>query len=145
MFKLPEINTEETKKKVEEKLEDYRLALMMEPIENHPKVTQTFSFLPPSTNREYKSSTEEMAIKKVDMEIARQKLLKEVQQATNRLPFRERALIVLRYMQQEEKFDYEVYDELGLSQRSYYRLKARAFYNLAFILRIEVYKEEVSA
>lgn len=140
MFKLPEINTEKTKLIVESNLEEYRLAMLMEPIENHPKVTQTFSVLPPSTNKEFVSSTEQMAITKVDKEAARRKLINEMQRAVNRLPFRERALIVLRYMQQEEKYDYEVYNEIGLSERSYYRVKARAFYNLAFILRIEVYK-----
>ncbi|UOE96060.1 ArpU family phage packaging/lysis transcriptional regulator [Alkalihalobacillus sp. LMS39] len=145
MFKLPEINTKETKEKVEEILEEYRIALLSEPVENYPKITQTFSLLPPSTNNKYNSSTEEVAVKRVDLEIARKKLIKEVQQATNRLPFRERSIIVLRYMQQDQMFDYEVYNELGLSERSYYRLKARAFYNLAFVLKIEVYKEATTA
>lgn len=44
------------------------------------------------------------------------------------------------YMQNEEMYDYEVYAEMGLSQRSYYRTKAKAFYRLAFALRMEVYK-----
>lgn len=44
-------------------------------------------------------------------------------------------------MQLEEMYDYEVYAEMGMSQRSYYRIKAKAFYRLAFALREEVYKK----
>jgi len=39
-------------------------------------------------------------------------------------------------------YDYELYNEMGMSESKYYRLKARTFYKLAFILRIEVYKGE---
>jgi ArpU family phage transcriptional regulator len=39
-------------------------------------------------------------------------------------------------------FDYEIYNEIGMSERRYYRLKARIFYKLAFILKIEEYKSE---
>lgn len=44
------------------------------------------------------------------------------------------------YMQPEEMYDYEVYGEMDLSARSYYRAKAKALYRLAFALREEVYK-----
>ncbi len=41
------------------------------------------------------------------------------------------------YMQNEEMYDYEVYGEMRISQRSYYRTKAKAFYRLAFALRVK--------
>ncbi|MFA9457414.1 ArpU family phage packaging/lysis transcriptional regulator, partial [Halalkalibacter sp. AB-rgal2] len=44
----------------------------------------------------------------------------------------------------EDEFDYQIYNDLGLSERQYYRIKSRAFYKLAFILKIEVVVEEVS-
>jgi hypothetical protein len=37
---------------------------------------------------------------------------------------------------------YELYNEMGMSGRQYYHMKAIAFYKLALILRIEVYKKE---
>lgn len=71
----------------------------------------------------------------------RDKYLKRIQRAVNRLSQRERQIIVMLYMQPEEMYDYEVYAEMDLSQRSYYRVKAKALYRLAFALREEVYKD----
>jgi ArpU family phage transcriptional regulator len=61
----------------------------------------------------------------------------------NRLRFKEREIIVKRYLEDEEMYDYELYNKLGMSESKYYRLKARAFYNLAFALKIEVYEQGV--
>lgn len=52
-------------------------------------------------------------------------ILKRIQRAVNRLSQRERQIIVMLYMQPEEMYDYEVYAEMDLSQRSYYRVKAK--------------------
>lgn len=35
-----------------------------------------------------------------------------------------------------------VYNEIGMAERIYQRWKSRAFYNLAFALRLEVYEIE---
>lgn len=59
----------------------------------------------------------------------------------NRLTFQERELIIRRYFSKEDIFDYQTYTELGYSESKYYRIKSDAFYKLAFILRIAVYKE----
>ncbi|NMH72798.1 hypothetical protein HF078_06920 [Bacillus sp. RO2] len=48
--------------------------------------------------------------------------------------------MIRRYLEEDEVFDYEIYNELGMSERRYYRFKGRIFYKLAFILRIELYK-----
>lgn len=143
MFELPEIETNATKKAVEEALERYRMLLLQTPEESIPKLTATYSFIPPSTNKEYISTTEAMAVQKADFEAMREKYLTKIQKAVNRLKPRERALIVNKYMLQEDKYDYEVYNSIGLSERTYYRYKARAFYSLALSLGIEVYKEDV--
>jgi len=42
----------------------------------------------------------------------------------------------------DEPYDYEVYNEMGISESKFYRIREKAFYKLAFALRIEVYKEE---
>ena len=61
--------------------------------------------------------------------------------AVNRLGYWERAIIIQRYMLQDDVFDYQVYNDLNFSERKYYRLKEKAFLKLALSLRIEVYKE----
>lgn len=145
-FILPKIDREATKAEVERNLETYRIFLLQEPEDKLPKITQTFSIIPPTNTNGFHSSTEEAAIQNVDNKIERQRFLIRVQKAVNRLNRREREIIIKRYMDPEEHFDYQVYNDLGLSERSYYRVKARAFYNLAFSLGVEVYEqtEEVS-
>lgn len=138
---IPQIDEEATKLKAEKLLDQYRLYILQVPDDFLPKVTPTYSIVPPSITNEFHSSTEEAALKRLDWEIQRDKFLKRIQRAVNRLSQRERQIIVMLYMKQEEMYDYEVYAEMGLSQRSYYRVKVKALYRLAFALREEVYKK----
>ncbi|CDO03117.1 phage transcriptional regulator, ArpU family [Oceanobacillus picturae] len=141
-FNLPKIDREETRNVVEKALEDYRMYLLMDPEDNEPIVTAAFKLVPSGPSNQFHSSTEDAAIRKIDQENKRKAYVSKIQKAVNRLAFQERSIIINRYLKDEEVFDYEVYNELGYSERKYYRLKARAFYKLAFILRIEVYVEE---
>ncbi|MCY7832307.1 ArpU family transcriptional regulator [Bacillus spizizenii] len=141
ILNIPQIDEEATKLKAEKLLEQYQLYLLQVPDDFLPKVTPTYSIVPPSLTNEFHSSTEDAALKRLDWEIQRDKFLKRIQRAVNRLSQRERQVIVMLYMQPEEMYDYEVYAEMDLSQRSYYRVKAKALYRLAFALREEVYKE----
>ncbi|MGM0950038.1 MAG: ArpU family phage packaging/lysis transcriptional regulator [Bacillota bacterium] len=138
---IPQIDEEATKLKAEKLLDQYRLYLLQVSDDFLPKVTPTYSIVPPSITNEFHSSTEEAALKRLDWDIQRDKFLKWIQRAVNRLSQKERQIIVMLYMQQDDKYDYEVYGDMGLSQRSYYRVKAKALYRLAFALRVEVYKE----
>ncbi|MCY8951464.1 ArpU family transcriptional regulator [Bacillus atrophaeus] len=138
---LPQIDEEATKSKVEQLLNQYRLYLLQVPDDFLPKVTPTYSIVQPSITNEFHSSTEEAALKRLDWEVQRNKFLERIQRAVNRLTQRERQIIVMLYMKEEEMYDYEIYSEMGLSQRSYYRVKVKALYRLAFALREEVYKK----
>ena len=140
-FKLPEIDRDATRTAVESELEKYQMYLLMDPEEHEPKITSSFKLVSSAPSNQFHSSTEETAIKKLDMENKRKDYLLKIQRAVNRLAYQERSLIVKRYLSDDDVYDYEVYNELGFSERKYYRLKARAFYKLAFILRIEVYLE----
>jgi ArpU family phage transcriptional regulator len=141
-FQLPEIDREETKKRVEAALEKYRFYLLTIPEERLPKVTATYSLVPPAHTNAFHSSTETAVIDKVDFERERDEYMEWIRRGVNRLSARERELIVKRYLSDEEIYDYELYNEMGMSESKYYRIKSRAFYKLAFALRIEVYKEE---
>lgn len=143
-FMLPEIDREKTKEAVEAALEKYRFYLLTVPDEKLPMVTATYSLVPPANTNAFHSSTEDAAIDKVDFERERDQYLERIIRGVNRLSKLEREIIYKRYLEDEETFDYEIYNEIGLSERRYYRLKARIFYKLAFLLRIEVYKNEHS-
>lgn len=144
IFNLPQINREATREKVEEVLDKYKIFLLMEPEELQPKITSTFTITPSSMNNQFHSSTEDVAVRRIDMDKQRSDFIKKVQRAVNRLSYEERALVINRYLKKDDIYDYEVYNDLGYSQRKFYRIKARAFYKLAFIMRIEVYQAEVS-
>lgn len=144
-FDLPEIDREATKKVVESTLEKYRLYSLQLSLDKLPSVTAKYTLVPPSPSLP-SSSTETAALANVDYERERSKFIEVMLRAVNRLSNEERKLIILRYLEETEEFDYQVYAKLNISERQYYRLKARAFYKLAFALKIEVYKEkEVSA
>lgn len=139
---LPEIDREKTKEAVEAALEKYRFFLLMIPEEKLPKITASYSLIPPAFTNEFHSSTESAVIDKVDLERQRIEYIERIRKAVNRLAFKEREIIIKRYLGDDEVFDYEIYNEIGYSERRYYRLKARIFYKLAFLLKIEVYKSE---
>jgi ArpU family phage transcriptional regulator len=139
-FMLPEIDREKTKAAVESALEKYRFFLLSVPEDKLPKVTATYSLVPPSFSNEFHSSTEQAAINRIELDLAKNKHIEWVLRGVNRLSKMEREIIYKRYLKDEEVFDYEIYYELGMSERRYYRSKARIFYKLAFILKIEVYK-----
>ncbi|MEC0282415.1 ArpU family phage packaging/lysis transcriptional regulator [Terribacillus saccharophilus] len=144
-FVLPEIDRVSTKNRVENLLEQYRILLLQVDIEFLPKVTARYSLVPPSNTNAFHSSTEDAAIKIVDYQRNRTEFILRMQKSVNRLPYQERSIIIRRYMLHEEYYDYEVYNELGMSERKYYRIKARAFLRLAFALREEVYVQDGQA
>ncbi|MFD2133322.1 ArpU family phage packaging/lysis transcriptional regulator [Pseudogracilibacillus auburnensis] len=140
---LPEIDQDATKKNVEEALEKYQVMLLMDPEEHEPKVTASFRLAPAAPTNEFHSTTEDVALKKIDITEKRRNYINRIRKAVNRLNYQERTIIIKRYLNRDDVYDYEVYNELGFSERKYYRIKSRAFYKLAFALKIEVYKEGV--
>ncbi|MFC4403303.1 ArpU family phage packaging/lysis transcriptional regulator [Gracilibacillus xinjiangensis] len=140
-FMLNEIDRAATKAMVEEKLNQYQLYLLAAPIDIEPKITSTFTITPPTYNNQFHSTTEEMAIKKIDQERKREKFISWVQRCINKLPLQERSVIIKSYLS-DNIYEYEVYNELGFSERKYYRVKSRAIYTLAFIMGVEVYKKD---
>jgi ArpU family phage transcriptional regulator len=140
LFMLPEIDREKTKAAVESALEKYRFFLLTVPEDKLPKVTASYSLVPPSFSNEFHSSTEQAAIDRIELDLARNRHIEWVLRGVNRLSKLEREIIYKRYLEEDDVFDYEIYNEIGMSERRYYRLKARTFYKLAFILKKEVYK-----
>ncbi|WP_222115246.1 ArpU family phage packaging/lysis transcriptional regulator [Bacillus sp. SLBN-3] len=142
-FKLPEIDRKKTQQKVEDALEMYRMYLLAVPEERVPKVTASYSLVPPSSSNQFSSSVEDAVIEKVDFEKERDAYIERIRRAVNRLTARERQMVIRKYFGEDELFDYEIYNELGMGETFYnQKFKPRVYYKLAFILRIEVYKTE---
>lgn len=141
-FSLPEIDREPTRDRVEGALETCRLYMQ---IGYHPeieaKTTPAYNMFPASQTNAFHSSTESTAQKNVDEEKRRKEHVERVIAAVNRLGHLEKKIITERYLVDDDIVDYSVWPELNLSERKYYRIKARAFYKLALMLKLEVYVE----
>lgn len=139
-FALQEIDREATKQAVEQTLEQYRMYSLQVSLDNLPSVTANYSLMPSGKGLVH-SAVEGAALENVAYEAKREKFLEWIVNAVNRLNPRERSIIIMRYLGNGEMYDYEVYTELNMSERQYYRIKSRIFYKLAFALKIEVYEE----
>ncbi|OLP66055.1 hypothetical protein BACPU_11420 [Bacillus pumilus] len=138
---IPQIDEEKTRAKMKRMLDRYKILMLQTPEDFMPKITTTYTITPPSFSNQFHSSTEDAALNKMDWEIERDQYMKRIQRGINRLTQKERRILVMLYMQTEDMYDYEIYAEMGLSQRYYYRVKNKAYYRLAFALREEVYKQ----
>lgn len=139
---LEEIDRKATKDRVESELERYQQYLLTEELDKLPKVTANYSLTAPTNTNRFHSSTEDTAIDNVDYQIKRRKFMYRVVRAVNRLSYKERAIIILRYMNNEQMFDYEVYNQLHMAERTYHRYKSKALYNLALALNVVEFKEK---
>ncbi|PEW64339.1 ArpU family transcriptional regulator [Bacillus cereus] len=141
-FKMPVLDEEETKNEVEKVFEEYRMYLSQMPSDILPKVTASYSIVPPSVTNEFNSSTENIAIERLQYEMARDKFMNWVHRAVNRLPKRERQIIHMYYMEEEKGYDPDIMDEVRLGRTTYYKAKGKALLRLAFSLRKEVFKQK---
>ncbi|PEI74723.1 ArpU family phage packaging/lysis transcriptional regulator [Bacillus toyonensis] len=141
-FKMPVLDEEETKNEVEKIFEEYRMYLSQMPSDILPKVTASYSIVPPSVTNEFNSSTENIAIERVQYEMVRDKFMNWVHRAVNRLPKRERQIIHMYYMEEEKGYDPDIMDEVRLGRTTYYKVKGKALLRLAFSLRKEVFKQK---
>ena len=138
-FFLSEIDRKKTRQAVEKELIKFERVLLSAPLRKQPKVTTSFQLVPANGGNQFHSRTEDAAIDNIDQEKARNDYMEMMTETINRLPEDERSIIVLEYMESSTKYNYERSNELGISRSQYYKLKSRAFYKLALMLRIEVY------
>lgn len=136
-----EIDRKATRSAIEQRLESVRVYKQIGFVRREMKITS-------STEPRYHGGTnvvskqvENIAIWNIDTDERMKEEQMQVEQAVSRLTEVERQVIEMRYLEDEEMFDYNVYSELNLSERKYYRVKSNAIYKLAFALRLEKYMD----
>ncbi|EOP68306.1 ArpU family phage transcriptional regulator [Bacillus cereus VDM006] len=142
---LPKIDRKATQARVEEILENIRIHRQFGMIRNEMKVTVSCEVRYHGQTNVVGNPAEDVALANVVMserEVKLQRLSFQIDKALNRFSKNQRDIIVKRYLEDEEVFDYMVYNEIGMSERTYRRNKVNAFYKLAFALRLEVYETE---
>jgi len=139
---LPKIDRKETQRRVEEALETARIYKQIGFVRR--EISNTPNYEPRYHGQTNKTSApaEECAIWNADQEERLQSLTDRVDRALNRLSSTQREIIRRRYLESEDALDYLICGELGLSKRTYEREKARAFYLLALMLKLEVIESE---
>ncbi|CAM4399940.1 ArpU family transcriptional regulator [Bacillus manliponensis] len=140
-FNMPVVDSKETKKAVEEVLENYRECLSTLPNDIMPKVTTSFSEVPPTFTNEFNSSTENVALERIELEQERDEYMNWVINGVNNLKPDERFIIFKGYMEEEPETDLNIWLELGVGKTKFYKLKGSALLRLAFNLKVEVYKK----
>lgn len=124
------------RKQVESAFENYRYFLLTLPDELWPRITPSYSIESRAINNQMYSTTENLAIKRIELEQEREHFLKTINNAVNRCTELERSILVKRYLDYEDPYDYMVYSELGLTETTYYRHKKKALVKVALMLGI---------
>lgn len=77
------------------------------------------------------------------MNLIRLMFIAKVERCVNHLPLPQQKLIKLKYMQDEEVYDYQVYQiELGIAEGTFSKFRWKAFEKLAGMLKVGVLKQK---
>lgn len=138
---IHKIDEEATTKAVEQYLKDAREYQITEFIPIEPTTTAGYSDMPRGSGTS--DQTGDIAIYNTDEQERRKRHIERVERAVNRLPQRQQKIIRTKYLDAdaEERWDYEVADEIGYSERHYRRIKSYAIYRLANSLGLLKLKE----
>lgn len=136
-----EIDEKATTAAVEEYLKDAREYSITEFVPIEPTTTAGYSDMPRGSGTS--DQTGDIAIYNTDEQERRKRHIERVERAVSRLPQRQQKLIRTKYLEPdgEDKWDYEIADEIGYSYRHYKRIKSFAIYRLATSLKLIKLKE----
>ncbi|MDN4069950.1 ArpU family phage packaging/lysis transcriptional regulator [Paenibacillus vini] len=142
---LFEINREETRKRTEEELEKARVYSKVGIVRREIKNTPSYEPREHQGTNAISKPCEDVAIHNAQREMELKQAFERVEKGLRALKRMERQIIEMRYLDDEDANDYNVYSELHLSERSYYRRKSGALYKMAFAMGLEVYIADETA
>lgn len=134
-----EIDKKATRAAVEQRLESVRVYKQIGFVRREMSITASAAPRYHGATNTISKQAENIAVWNVDTDERLKEEQRQVEQAVARLAEMERQVIEKRYLEDEEMFDYNVYSELNLSERKYYRVKSSALHKLAFALCLEQY------
>lgn len=145
MFVLPELDRKETQAEVEKNLGQYRLFKYLTFDERETSVTASSTPRYHGATNTTSDQTGSIAIYNVDEQEKRKHFCDRIERAVKRLPPMERFLIEARYMCEDSEYitDANVYCfkfQPPISEKTYSKVRWRAFYKLALNLNIAVTK-----
>ncbi|PEE79389.1 ArpU family transcriptional regulator [Bacillus toyonensis] len=147
---LSKIDRTATQGKLENLLEEVRIYKQFGMVRAEMKVTPSYEVRYHGPTNTVGSPLEDVALENIKRS-EREQYLKNMSFRIDQFLSRlgngragsiQREIINKRYLEEEDVCDYMIYNEIGMAERTYRRWKSRAFYNLAFALRLEVYEIE---
>lgn len=117
-----QLNKHKTKQNAHKVLSSYRHLAIMADAEYAPKMTQELTFDIKGTGGKVASAVENAVIQKVSS----QQELEKIAQAINKLKTESRLLLYDRYLCRDEITDVQIYRNMHVSERTFYRKLAVA-------------------
>jgi len=144
-FELPELDRKATQAAVEAELEKYRLYKYLIFEEREASITASPEVRYHGPTNQTGDQTGSIAIYNADQQRYRKAYCDRVEWAVKRLPKMERFLIEERYMSEDAEYisDYQVYCfkfQPAISEKTYSKIRWKAFYKLALNLNLAVTK-----
>ncbi|WP_102707001.1 ArpU family phage packaging/lysis transcriptional regulator [Terribacillus saccharophilus] len=142
-FELPELDRNATKEQVEKALSKYRLYKSILPDEREASTTASYDAIGGGRSNSITDQTSSIAIDNADEAAYRKRFCERLERAVNRLPKLEKFLIEERYMREDAEYitDYKVYSfvfQPPISEKTYAKIRWKAFYKLALNMNIAV-------
>lgn len=139
---LLRLDQDATRQRVEEALETARIYKHFGLFRREVGMTPNYEPRFHGATNQISKPTENVASWNVDTEERMRETYEAIERAVKRLPPKQREIINKKYLDEpEEVYDFNVCQEVHLSERTYRRVKTKALFNLAFALRLEVWEE----
>jgi ArpU family phage transcriptional regulator len=137
---LPPIDEERTAERIEEYLEEIRIYRQIGFVRREIKTTQGYTLREHGSTNVTSDQTADAAIWNVDKESRIKRNSENLDRALRCLRKRQREVIDKRYLDIEaaDDYDYQLSIDMGISDRTFRRIKYKALYTLAFMLDLEV-------
>ncbi|WP_339216245.1 ArpU family phage packaging/lysis transcriptional regulator [Solibacillus sp. FSL W8-0372] len=139
---LNNLDGKATQEAIERELRQYRTYQLTTPEELLPTITPRYTLEMPSFGGGVHSKVESSAINNVEHYCQAERFFARFNRGFYKLSKKERQLIVMSYLEEVPMINYQIAQELCVSERTFYRIKAQALYTLAIALRVAVYKDE---
>lgn len=139
---LQNIDGKATQEAVEATLRQYRTFMLTTPEDLMPAITAKYTLEMPTFSNVKQSNVEGAAVKSADHFKEYEKFFSWFNRGLCKLTRIERHLITLAYLEMEPMYNYEIYTELNISERKFYRMRSKALYKLAMALGKEVYQDD---
>ncbi|QHZ50015.1 phage transcriptional regulator, ArpU family [Paenibacillus phage phiERICV] len=138
---LPELDRKKTQELLEAEFEKYRIFKTITFEEKEASTTSSYTERFHGPTNVTSDQTADIAVYNVDTQAARKAHIQRIDRAVSRLHPKEQLLIRERYLKHDYVYDYVIYNQIfnpPISERTYYKIRWKAFYKLALALNLAV-------